>query len=103
MQLKNQSEASEAIQNRSNFIASSLSGWEGRSNTYGQLNPEEIAQYEAVKDSMDYVVLSYRTPIAWHSSEGWYMVKQKFSVTTSRHQGIVRRALNLKGLVEISR
>jgi len=103
MQLKNQAEAVEAIQNRTNFIASSLSGWEGRSSTYGQLSQDEIEQYESVKDSIDFVVLSYRTPIAWHSSAGWYMVKQKFSTTTSRHQGIIRRALNSKGLVEVSR
>lgn len=103
MQLKNQAEAVDSIRDRMNFIASSLSGWEGRSNTYGQLSQEEIEKYESVRDSIDFVVLSYRTPIAWHSSEGWYIVKQKFSVTTSRHQGIVRRALNSKGLVEVSR
>jgi hypothetical protein len=103
MKLKNQDQASEAIQNREAFLASALWAIDGRSNTYGMLNPEEIEQYEAVRDSIDFVVMSYKTPIAWHSSAGWYMVKQKFSVTTSRHQGIVRRALNSKGLVEVSR
>ena len=93
MKLKNQSEASEAIQNREAFLASALWAIDGRSNTYGMLNPEEIEKYEAVRDSIDYVVMSYRTPIAWHSSEGWYVVSQKFSVTTSKHQNYVRRSV----------
>jgi hypothetical protein len=37
---------------------------------------------------IDYVVYSYATPIAWHTSDGrWHVVKQKFSPTTSKHQG----------------
>ena len=90
----NQREAIEAIANREDFIASALMGHDGRSNTYGQLNAEEIQQYEAVKDSIDYVVMSYRTPIAWHSVAGWYVVSQKFSVTTSKHQNYIRRAVS---------
>lgn len=41
-----------------------------------------------------YVVYSYGTPIAWQdcTTDEWYLVKQKFSVTTSKHQNIVRRA-----------
>jgi|Laugrefa1bdmlbdn_1035148.scaffolds.fasta_scaffold02141_14 hypothetical protein len=93
MKSMNQREAIEAIANREDFYASALMGHSGRSNTYGMLNPEEIEKYEAVRDSIDYVVMSYRTPIAWHSSEGWYVVSQKFSVTTSKHQNYVRRSV----------
>ena len=89
----NQRDAEYYVINRLDFRASALEGLDGRTNTYGRLDAEEVAHYEKVKESIDYVVLSYRTPIAWHSSEGWYVVAQKFSVTTSKHQGIVRRAV----------
>jgi len=89
----NQRDADYYVTNRLDFRASALEGLDGRTNTYGRLDAEEVAHYEKVKESIDYVVLSYRTPIAWHSSEGWYVVAQKFSVTTSKHQGIVRRAV----------
>lgn len=92
MKQVNQRDAEYYVTNRLDFRASALEGLDGRTNTYGRLDAEEVAQYEQVKESIDYVVLSYRTPIAWHSAEGWYLVKQKFSVTTSKHQGIVRRA-----------
>lgn len=42
------------------------------------------------KAGIDYVVYSYSTPIAWHvmgSGKCWHEVDQKFSVTTSKHQG----------------
>ena len=43
---------------------------------------------------IDYVVLSYSTPIAWHSPKfGWHVVEQKFSTTTSAQQSIVRQAV----------
>ena len=96
MKQVNQRDAEYYIANRLDFRASALEGLDGRTNTYGRLDADEVAQYEKVKESIDYVVLSYRTPIAWHSAEGWYVVAQKFSVTTSKHQGIVRRAVASK-------
>lgn len=43
-----------------------------------------------------YVVFSYETPIAWFTVEdGWVVPAVKYSRTTSRHQGVVRRALAL--------
>ena len=90
----NQRDAVYYIENRLDFRASALEGLDGRTNTYGRLNDEEIAKYEQVKESIDYVVMSYRTPIAWHSAEGWYVVAQKFSTTTSKHQNYVRRAVS---------
>ena len=89
----NQRDAIHYITTQQEFRASALEGLSGRTNSYGRLDIEEVAQYERVKDSIDYVVLSYRTPIAWHSVEGWYVVEQKFSATTSKHQNYVRRAL----------
>ena len=43
---------------------------------------------------VDYIVLSYETPIAYHTiSDGWVQCRKKHSVTTSKHQGIVGRAI----------
>jgi hypothetical protein len=44
-------------------------------------------------DQPDFIVYSYGTPIAWHSNSGWFMPNCKYSVTTSKHQGYVRRAV----------
>lgn len=41
-----------------------------------------------------YVVFSYATPIAWFTAaDGWVVPDVKYSVTTSKHQGVVRRAV----------
>ena len=44
-------------------------------------------------DEPSYVVLSYATPIAWFGKRGWYVPDVRYSVTTSRHQGIARMAI----------
>lgn len=52
------------------------------------------------RPTIEYVVYSYATPIAWWSKEhGWRMPDIKYSVTTSRHQSLVRRALAEIGAV----
>jgi hypothetical protein len=61
--------------------------------TTGALNSTEKDAYYADANSIDYVVYSYATPIAWHTPKGWHVVNQKFSVTTSRHQSSVRQAV----------
>lgn len=41
-----------------------------------------------------YIIISYRTPIAWWSERlGWTVPEVTYSVTTSRHQNAVRAAL----------
>jgi hypothetical protein len=54
--------------------------------------PDEYEQQLRL-DQPDYIVYSYGTPIAWHSNSGWFMPNCKYSVTTSKHQGYVRRAV----------
>ncbi len=47
-------------------------------------------------ETVDYVVYSYSTPIAWHDSvSGWSVPDVSYSVTTSRHQGKIRAALSV--------
>ena len=57
----------------------------------GQL-PIEFEQ-QLKLDKPNFIVYSYNTPIAWHSDKGWFIPEVKYSVTTSKHQGYVRRAV----------
>ena len=57
----------------------------------GQL-PQEFRD-QLKLDRPDFIVYSYATPIAWHSDKGWYIPEVKYSVTTSKHQNYVRRAV----------
>ena len=92
MKQLNQRDAIHYIETRQEFRASAL---EGR--VYGvdsgRLNEEETARYNQDLNAVMYWVYSYSTPIAWYTKDGWYCVAQKFSVTTSKHQGLVRRAI----------
>lgn len=56
--------------------------------------PEEPRyQDDLRKHGKLYVVYSYDTPIAWGPLDGdLYVPDVKYSMTTSKHQGIVRRA-----------
>lgn len=71
-----------------------LSVWDS-----GQLSGEDLEKFRDECQVIRYVVWSYSTPIAWWagyphaddgpdaSGRGWYVVKAKFSRTTSAHQG----------------
>ena len=89
----NQRDAIHYIATRQEFRASALEGWRAHYQT-GALDKENCERYLAdTKAGIDYLVYSYSTPIAWHTAEGWYVVEQKFSVTTSKHQNYVRQAI----------
>lgn len=79
-------DAATKIANRETFKGNNLVGVE-RPNYAGWLSGDERRLFIEQVADMDYVVYSYGTPIAWHTPTGWYKVAQKFSVTTSRHQG----------------
>lgn len=52
------------------------------------------AEQKAEIDASSYVVYSYATPIAWLLADGsLFLDDHKYSVTTSRAQGLVRRAM----------
>ena len=55
--------------------------------------PSELAD-KMRSHNPTYVVKSYNTPVAWHGDEGWVVPEVKYSQTTSRLQGGIRRALN---------
>lgn len=85
----------DAINSRTEFsnATGSLSG--GPAWSVGLLNTEERAKFYADQKTgtLDYAVYSYKTPIAWHTDNGWYLVSQKWGNTTSTQQGFVRRTL----------
>lgn len=87
-----------AIRERKVFAAGSMSGrWvhQGEFISMGQL-PGILNNHlnVTIEESDVYVVFSYDTPIAWLSeSEGIRIPDAKYSVTTSKHQAIARRAL----------
>ena len=93
----NQRDAIHYIATRQEFKASALSGkFEQYRPQTGRLNvweSDKLTESREVSKEM-YVVYSYGTPIAWHTQAyGWYVVEQKFSVTTSKHQNYVRQAI----------
>lgn len=89
----NQSEAMERIANRQPFQANSLSGgYVNYMPDRGRLG-DEYERLAADFKTGAYVVFSYITPIAWFGANGWYVVDQKFSRTTSKTQNYVKRAV----------
>ena len=81
-----------ALENEQEFKTSgSLSGVKDIY-TFGQLDSVEIAILERDRREVGvrYYVVSYKTPIAWVRNDGKiHRVNQKFSATTSRHQGML--------------
>lgn len=84
----------DAIAERAPFNAGNLTGRRHPAG-FGRMPPATVDQFtEAVTEhELDYIVMSYNTPIAWHDSRGWTIPADKYSPTTSAHQNIVRRAV----------
>lgn len=81
--------AEDAILNRREFRTSgALKGTWDRSYSTGYLNDDEARAYRTDRQSGEiYTVYSYGTPIAWWTDQyGWHIVRQRFSMTTSKHQ-----------------
>ena len=85
----------EAVANRERFEGPSSRGGapDEVGSTLGRLSEGEAETMK--KHNPSYVVKSYDTPIAWHSSDyGWHVANDKHSQTTSRLQNNIRRSLN---------
>jgi hypothetical protein len=88
------------LKNRNSFEGNSMSavftdnpyGYHPR---YGRLDHEEQVKLRLDEGvGITYVVFSYGTPIAWVRTDGKvYVVEQKFSRITSRHQNLCRAYL----------
>jgi len=56
----------------------------------------ELLSRDVAARKLDYVVYSYATPIAWHTTDkGWHFPPVKYSVTTSKAQGRIATALSV--------
>jgi hypothetical protein len=88
----NQRDAIHYIMTRQEFKASALSG-SNYGNGAGRLSGADLERFYQDVKGLTYAVYSYGTPIYWVSNEETYLVEQKFSVTTSKHQNLVRRAI----------
>jgi hypothetical protein len=96
----NQKEAVGYLASTSEIKASALtSRWESPTfHEVGQLYGEAARLWRetATAGVRRFVVYSYRTPIAWKNEGGeWIVPAEKYSVTTSRHQSVVRRAVQV--------
>lgn len=85
----------DAIRSREDFATSgALYGRQRLDTGWGHLRGAAQDRFIADRASIDYVVVSYRTPIAWHLTDGaWVVVTDKFSPTTTSHQSAVSSAL----------
>lgn len=87
-----------ALANREDVKGSNLRGQSkdaGYMMGTGRLNAND-AQKDALEKAT-YVVYSYATPIAcFVPGMGWIMLDGKYSVTTTNHQNITRRATNAR-------
>ena len=88
----NQRDAIHYIATRQEFKASALSG-SNYGNGAGRLSGADLERFYQDIKGLTYAVYSYGTPIFWVSNNEPYLVEQKFSVTTSKHQNYVRRAI----------
>jgi hypothetical protein len=87
-----QSEAPSRIRDHARFVASNMSGQQGKVTATGHLPEPWRSDY--LHADVTYTVLSYDTPIAWVESDGTAVVPPlRYSVTTSYHQGIAADVL----------
>lgn len=92
MKQLNQRDAIHYIATRQEFKASALSG-SNYGNGAGRLSGADRERFYQDVKGLTYAVYSYGTPIYWVSNGETYLVEQKFSPTTSKHQTYVRRAI----------
>lgn len=81
-----------AMSERLDFKTSgALSGETGRpSSLTGRLDGVDLDKFREDQHAIVFTVYSYGTPIGWVTSDGEvYRVAQRFSVTTSKHQGLL--------------
>jgi hypothetical protein len=99
MTITSNKNAGDLIVNRIAFHGNSLSGLVTSpdafdipiSTSMGMLPHTHISLLFA--DRPSYIIYSYSTPIAWYTSNGqWVIPSLKYSVTTSKHQSLVRGA-----------
>lgn len=84
-----------AIRTLKPFRSNGALSAETYASSMGVMPDSEREKFYADANAVDYIVYSYSTPIAYHNSitDEWTVPEVKYSVTTSRHQSVVRHAL----------
>lgn len=67
----------ERIERSTGMYATSYAGW---------LRGSAYDRWQADRETIDYVVWSYATPILWHAADGWVRIGHSFSAASSKHQ-----------------
>ena len=65
---------------------------------FGRMAQDDINAMRTAREvGIDYVVYSYGTPIAYRTEDTgeWVVPDAKYSVTTSKHQSVVRYAVSM--------
>lgn len=82
------------IANRTGFKANGTFSGSHFGLGIGRLPADRVSGFLKAMDADDfYVVYSYGTPIAWHAHGTWTVPDVRYSVTTTRHQNTVRKAV----------
>ena len=97
MKYTSRSDAKAEIAALREFRGNSMFGSRGTSyggHIYGRA--AELWAADQIGGEIEYVVVSYATPIAWYTKRGeWVVPEEKYSHTTSRHQSVVRQAVGM--------
>lgn len=90
LQRKTREKITDLVLKRAIFKIGNISGSKYPMFKYqtGQLPKNLIDKMKAANPA--YAVYSYKTPIAWTTTTGWYIPDITYSVTTSHHQGVIR-------------
>lgn len=85
----------EAIRHRVPFKTSGSLKATAHPTDVGRLPKMERERFYRDRASITYAVISYSTPIAWFCDDSatWFIVEERFSKTTQRHQALVRQAV----------
>lgn len=76
-----------------------FSGRSGRADGAGRMSAASAEVLYSHADQIDYVILSYSTPIAYRLTSGsWVIPSDTYSVTTAKHLGHVRAILRALGI-----
>jgi len=87
-----------AVDDFTPFKGNSISGTKVSENgyvSYGRL-PEPFRKallHGTLNGSVDFVIYSYATPIAWHACGGWIAPPVEYSKTTTQHQNVIKTAI----------
>lgn len=52
----------------------------------GWLQGSALDRFRADRETIDYIVYSYYTPIQWHAANGWVRIGHNFSAISTKHQ-----------------